>query len=320
MGDTKKALITGITGQDGSFLAEHLWSLGYEIHGLVRPASTSSDERLKGCIAHIKLHTGDLTDSLRVQRILCDVQPHEIYNLAAQSHIGTSYDSPFWTTSVTANGCIPLLLYVKDNPKTRYFQASTADIFGPSSGPQDESTPIHPRSPYGCAKAYAHMLTQNFRESHTLYAVNGIMFGHESHRRSPDFLSRKVTLGVANIYRGNQSSLALGNLEAMRDWGHAMDYVRAMHLMLQGDTPEDYVLSTGHVHTVRDFVRLAFEHVNLDYEKYVVIDPKFYRPIDAPKIGNSTKAQAKLGWKPTITLEGLVNHMMMCDLTKVEER
>ena len=309
----KRALITGITGQDGSYLAELLLAKGYDVHGIVR--RSSSDTR--GRIAHlpaVTLHRGDITDGGSIARIVHDVKPIEVYNLAAQSHVGESFGQPEYTGDVTGIGALRLLEDVQRHaPRARFYQASSSEMFGGMLGtaPQNEATPFHPRSPYGCAKVYAHHATVNYRESYGLHASCGILFNHESPRRGEEFVTRKIARAVGRIAAGRQDKLHLGNLDAKRDWGFAGDYVQAMWLMLQQDTPDDYVIATGETHTVREFCEMAFARVGLRWQEHVVVDPALFRPAEVDLLlGDASKALEVLGWKPRWSFRSLVNEMV----------
>lgn len=316
-----RALITGITGQDGSYLAELLLERGYEVYGMVRRASTETFERIAHIKDRIHLVQSDLTDQVSCIEALAEFQPREVYNLAAQSFVPTSWRQPILTGDVTALGVTRLLEAIRVVDKSiRFYQASSSEMFGHvRETPQTENTPFYPRSPYGVAKVYGHWITVNYRESYNLFAVSGILFNHESPRRGLEFVTRKVTDGAARIKLGVQRDLHLGNLDAKRDWGFAGDYVRAMWLMLQQDTPDDYVISSEQSHSVRDMCRVAFQHVGLDYEQYVIVDPKFYRPAEVHTLlGDCSKAKAKLGWKPEINFEKLIQMMVDADVKRVE--
>jgi GDPmannose 4,6-dehydratase len=318
------AFITGITGQDGSYLAEFLMRKGYDVHGLVRRASTDNLQRIRHLLEHkqLKLHHGDLTDGGGLTRMVADLKPDEIYNLAAQSHVKISFDTPEYTTDVTAVGAVRLLEAIRSaGIKTRFYQASSSEMFGKvSQTPQTEHTPFHPRSPYACAKVFAHWITVNFREAYGLHGCSGILFNHESPRRGETFVTRKISLAVARIKAGQQEKLYLGNLEAKRDWGFAKEYVEAMWLMLQQDEPQDFVVATGETHSVRDFVQTAFSHVGLDWEKYVEIDAEYHRPAEVDLLkGDASKAKAMLGWEPQTKFTGLVKLMVDADLKLVEQ-
>ncbi len=317
-----RALITGITGQDGSYLAEFLLEKGYEVTGLVRRSSTENFER----IAHIKdrltLIQADLTDQVSMIEALNEVRPREVYNLAAQSFVPVSWKQPITTGDVTALGVTRLLEAIRVVDRSiRFYQASSSEMFGHvRETPQNEQTPFYPRSPYGVAKVYGHWITVNYRESYDLFACCGILFNHESPRRGLEFVTRKVTDGVARIKLGLQSELRLGNLEAKRDWGFAGDYVRAMWLMLQQDAPNDYVVASGVTHSVRDMCEAAFGHVNLDWQEYVKVDPRFYRPAEVHLLlGDSSKAHRELGWQPECDFAGLIRMMVDADLERAKQ-
>jgi GDPmannose 4,6-dehydratase len=316
----KRALITGITGQDGSYLADFLLDKGYEVHGMVRRSSTETFERINHLRDKIVFHQADLLDQLSIIEVLRQAEPDEVYNLAAQSFVPTSWQQPVLTGEFTAIGVTRVLEAIRlVNKKIRFYQASSSEMFGKvREVPQTELTPFHPRSPYGCAKAYGHYITVNYRESYDMYACGGILFNHESPRRGKEFVTRKITYGVARIKHGLDSELRLGNLDSQRDWGFAGDYVRAMWLMLNQDKPEDYVISSGQTHTVKRFVELAFGAVDLDWEKYVVIDPRFVRPAEVDLLlGDSSKARIELDWEPEVDFEGLVGLMVESDLACV---
>jgi GDPmannose 4,6-dehydratase len=326
---SKRALITGITGQDGSYLAELLLSKGYEVHGIIRRASSFNTGRLDHIYAdphqisaQLKLHYGDLSDASGVARLLAKIQPNEIYNLAAQSHVRVSFDCPEYTTDITATGAVRLLEAIRETGiKPRYYQASSSEMYGlVQAVPQSETTPFYPRSPYACAKLYAHWITVNYRESYGLHASSGILFNHESPRRGETFVTRKITRAVAHILCGLQDKLYLGNLDAKRDWGYAKEYVEAMWLMLQQDQPDDYVIATGETHSVKEFLEVAFRHVGLDWQKYVEIDPKYFRPAEVELlIGDSSKAKKKLGWEPKTRFEELTKLMVDEDVRRLKE-
>ncbi len=314
---TKRALITGITGQDGSYLAEFLLEMGYEVIGMVRRSSTLNFERIKQIQDELTLVSGDLLDQASLIDIIDKHRPDEIYNLAAQSFVQTSWAQPVFTGEVTGLGVTRLLDALRHvDPGIRFYQASTSEMFGNvREVPQTETTPFYPRSPYGVAKVYGHWITVNYRESYDLYAVSGICFNHESPRRGHEFVTRKIARGAARIKLGLDDELRLGNLDSQRDWGYAGDYVRGMWMMLQQDQPEDYVLATGRTHTVERFVELAFETVGLDYRDYVVQDPRFMRPADVDLlIGDPSKAREKLGWEAETSFEELVNLMVEAEL------
>lgn len=348
----KRALITGVTGQDGSYLAEFLLEKGYEVHGIIRRSSSYNQERLEDLfnddkysfMAHenFKLHYGDVTDTSNVIRLIGEVRPHEIYNLAAQSHVRVSFDMPGYTLDVDGKGTLNILEAVRilgltDN--TRIYQASTSELYGKvQEVPQTEQTPFYPRSPYGVAKIYGFWITKNYRESYNMFSVNGILFNHESERRGETFVTRKISLAAARIAQGKQDKLMLGNLDSLRDWGYAKDYVECMWLILQHDKPEDFVIATGEMHTVREFATLAFKHTGIEVEwqgeginekginkatgdVIVEVDPKFFRPAEVDQLlGNPTKAKTLLGWNPTKTsFEQLVEIMVLHDMKKVEK-
>ncbi|MGW9098526.1 GDP-mannose 4,6-dehydratase [Priestia aryabhattai] len=348
----KTALITGVTGQDGSYLAELLLEKGYEVHGLIRRSSSYNQERLEDLLteeaasallnnSNFHLHYGDVTDALNVTRIIGDIQPDEIYNLAAQSHVRVSFDMPGYTLDVDAKGTLNILEAVRIlglTDKTRVYQASTSELYGKvQEVPQKETTPFYPRSPYGVAKIYGFWITKNYRESYNMFAVNGILFNHESERRGETFVTRKITLAASRIAQGKQQKLTLGNLDSLRDWGYAKDYVECMWLILQHDKPEDFVIATGEMHSVREFVQLAFKHTGIEIEwsgegleekgtnkatgeVIVEIDPKFFRPAEVDQLlGDPTKAKTLLNWNPTKTsFEELVRIMVEEDMKKVE--
>ena len=315
----KKALITGITGQDGSYLAELLLSKGYEVTGMVRRASTETFERIAHFKDRVTLRQADLLDQFSLVKILEETQPDEIYNLAAMSFVPTSWNQPVLTGEFTALGVTKLLEAMRMVcPKAHFYQASSSEMFGKVvETPQSETTPVYPRSPYGVAKAYGHFITVNYRESYNLFACSGILFNHESPRRGKEFVTRKITDAVARIKTGSLKELRMGNLDAKRDWGFSGDYVRAMWMMLQQDQPDDYVVATGETHSVREFLEIAFTHVGLRYEDYVVIDPRFIRPAEVDLLlGNPAKAHARLGWKPEVTFEQLVTMMVDADMDR----
>jgi GDPmannose 4,6-dehydratase len=314
---TKTALITGITGQDGSYLAELLLAKGYRVCGMIRRSSTENLQRVEHFRDKIELLQADLLDQTSLTTLLDEVRPHEVYNLAAQSFVPASWKQPVLTAEFTALGVTRLLDAVRQVcPSSRFYQASSSEMFGKvRETPQKETTPFHPRSPYGVAKVYGHFITVNYRESYNLFACSGILFNHESPRRGLEFVTRKITDGVARIKLGMAKELRLGNLQAKRDWGFAGDYVRAMWLMLQQDLPDDYVVGTGETHRVEDFVQIAFDHVGLDWRKHVVVDPAFYRPAEVDLLlGDATKARKVLGWKPAVTFPQLVKMMVDSDL------
>ena len=315
----KKALITGITGQDGSYLAELLLAQGYQVTGMVRRASTETFDRIAHFKDQISLRQADLLDQFSLVKLLDEVQPDEIYNLAAMSFVPTSWNQPVLTGEFTALGVTKLLEAMRMVcPKAHFYQASSSEMFGKViETPQTETTPFYPRSPYGVAKVYGHFITVNYRESYNLFALSGILFNHESPRRGKEFVTRKISDAVARIKLGTLKELRMGNLDAKRDWGFAGDYVRAMWLMLQQDKPEDFVVATGETHSVREFLEIAFSHVGLKYEDYVVIDPEFIRPAEVELLlGNPAKAKATLGWQPKVSFEQLVTMMVDADMDR----
>jgi GDPmannose 4,6-dehydratase len=318
----KRALITGITGQDGSYLAELLLSKGYAVHGMVRRSSSENFERIAHLHDRVPLHQGDLLDQYSLSSVLREVAPDEVYNLAAQSFVPTSWSQPVLTGEFTALGVTKMLEAIRHTaPRTRFYQASSSEMFGKvRETPQTEATPFYPRSPYGVAKVYGHHITVNYRESFGLYATSGILFNHESPRRGLEFVTRKVSYGVARIKLGLQKKLAMGNLDAHRDWGYAGDYVEAMWRMMQQPEPDDYVIATNQSHTVRELCEIAFSHAGLDWQEHVAIDPKFVRPAEVDLlIGNPAKAKAKLGWEPTVSFRQLVQMMVDADLKRLRE-
>lgn len=331
MSDRKRALITGITGQDGSYLAELLLEKGYEVHGIIRRTSTFNTDRIDHIYvdphqedAALHLHYGDLTDGGTLRRILELSQPDEIYNLGAQSHVRVSFDAPQYTVETVAMGALRLLEAIREYQErtgkpVKFYQAGSSEMFGlVQEVPQRETTPFYPRSPYACAKVYAHWQTVNYREAYHLFACNGILFNHESPRRGETFVTRKITRAVARIVAGQQNKLYLGNLDAKRDWGYAKDYVRAMWLMLQQEQPDDYVVATGETHSVREFLELAFGHVGLNWQDYVEFDPRYLRPTEVDLLlGDPTKAKTVLGWQPSVTFPELVALMVEADLHAV---
>jgi GDPmannose 4,6-dehydratase len=317
----KKALITGITGQDGSYLAEHLLSLGYEVHGIIRRVALEDPThrlgRLRPIMDKVKLHAGTLESYPSIFQIVSKIMPDEIYHLAAQSFVAESFEDSFSTMNTNINGTHYLLAALHHvSPKSRFYFAATSEMFGKVvEVPQKESTPFRPRSPYGISKLAGYELTRNYREAYGLFCCSGILFNHESPRRGFEFVTRKITSAVARIRLGRQKDLTLGNLEAQRDWGHAKDYVRAMHLMLQQKEAEDFVVATGHTHYIREFVEKSFAKVGLDYKNYVKSSPEFFRPAEVDLlIGDPSKAEAKLGWKPTYTFDQLIEEMVNSDL------
>lgn len=319
----KRALITGITGQDGSYLAEFLLARGYEVHGIIRRASTFNTHRIDHLYrdphdpdAHLFLHYGDLGDGSQLSRLIRQIEPAEIYNLAAQSHVAVSFEQPTYTGQVTGLGVTRLLEAVREaGVETRFYQASSSEIFGDAPAPQSMDTPFRPRSPYAAAKLYAYWITRNYREAYGLYAVTGILFNHEGERRGETFVTRKITRAVADIVAGHQEKLYLGNLDAVRDWGHARDYVEAIYLMMQQDEPRDYVIGTGEAHSVREFCDLAFAHVGLDWSEFVEVDPRYYRPTEVQELRADPQTTfTELGWKPSVTFHELVTGMVESDL------
>jgi GDPmannose 4,6-dehydratase len=314
---SKKALITGITGQDGSYLAEFLLNKGYEVTGMVRRSSTEKFDRIDHFKDKINIQQADLLDQYSLIRLLEDVQPDEIYNLAAMSFVPTSWNQPVLTAEFTAVGVTRMLEAVRAvNPRIRFYQASSSEMFGKVKEiPQTETTPFHPRSPYGVAKVYGHWITVNYRESYDLFGVSGILFNHESPRRGLEFVTRKVTYNAAKIKLGLAKELRMGNLDSKRDWGFAGDYVKAMWLMLQQAEPDDYIISTGETHSVKELVEIAFSYLGMDFRDYVIMDERFIRPAEVDLlIGDSTKAQKVLKWKPEVNFEGLVKMMVDSDL------
>jgi GDPmannose 4,6-dehydratase len=323
----KRALITGITGQDGSYLAELLLEKGYEVHGIIRRASTFNTSRIDHLYndPHIAgtrlfLHYGDLSDGSRLVTLLESVRPDEVYNLAAQSHVRVSFDEPEYTGNSTGLGSIRLLEAIRMvGLDCRYYQASSSEMFGATPPPQNEDTVFYPRSPYGAAKLYSYWVTRNYREGYGMFAVNGILFNHESPRRGETFVTRKITRAVARIKAGVQSELFMGNLDSIRDWGYAPEYVEAMWMMLQHDTPDDYVVATGTDYTVRDFLQLSFEHVGLDWEKYVRFDERYLRPTEVDAlVGDSSRAREALGWVPKVLTPELAQIMVDSDVLALE--
>lgn len=316
----KTALITGITGQDGSYLAEWLLQQGYSVHGIVRRSSTENFERIAHLTGQVHLHQADLLDQLSIIDVIRKIKPDEVYNLAAMSFVPTSWNQPVLTGDFTGIGVTRVLEAIRllGPDSIRFYQASSSEMFGKVvESPQKESTPFYPRSPYGVAKVYGHWITVNYRESYGMYCVSGILFNHESPRRGKEFVTRKVTDGVAQIKLGLAKELRLGNLDAKRDWGFAGDYVRAMWLMLQQPEPDNYVIATGQTHSVRDLVQVAFDHVGLDWKKYVVQDPAFYRPAEVDHlIGDASKARRLLGWKPEVSFAEMVKMMVDSDLAR----
>lgn len=326
----KKTLITGITGQDGSYLAELLLEKGYEVHGIIRRASTFNTERIDHLYRdpHVNgvklfLHYGDIADSANLIHLIHKIEPDEIYHLAAQSHVRVSFDIPEYTGDVTAVGTTRILEAIRmTGIKSKFYQASSSEMYGlVQQVPQSETTPFYPRSPYGAAKVYAYWLTVNYRESYNMFATNGILFNHESPRRGETFVTRKITRALAHILAGMQNKLYLGNLDAKRDWGYAKEYVEAMYLMLQADKAEDFVIATGETHTIREFLDVAFGHVNRDWKEYVDIDPIYYRPAEVDLlIGDASKAEKILNWKPKTTFKDLVTLMVDADIELLERQ
>ena len=324
---SKKAIITGITGQDGSYLAELLLGKGYEVHGLIRRSSTFNTDRIDHIYQdphtphpNLFLHYSDLTDGSRLVTLLSEIQPDEVYNLAAQSHVRVSFDEPEYTGDVTGLGTIRLLEAIRAiGLTTRFYQASSSEMFGATPPPQDEQTPFYPRSPYGVAKVYSYWITKNYREAYGLFASNGILFNHESPRRGDTFVTRKITRAVARIAAGQQSELFMGNLDSVRDWGYAPEYVEAMWRMLQHDTPDDFVVATNTAYTVKDFLELSFSHAGLDWEKHVKFDERYLRPTEVDSlIGDASKARVQLGWTPTILTPRLAQIMVDADIKALE--
>jgi GDPmannose 4,6-dehydratase len=316
----RRALITGVTGQDGSYLAEFLLEKGYEVHGMIRRASTESVERIHHLVDRITLIQADLLDQNSLVGALREAQPAEVYNLAAQSFVPTSWRQPVLTAEFTAVGVTRMLEAIRAvDPQVRFYQASSSEMFGKAEPPQNETTPFHPRSPYGVAKVYGHHITVNYRESYGLFAASGILFNHESPRRGIEFVTRKISDGVARIKLGLADELRLGTLDAKRDWGFAGDYVDAMWRMLQQDEAQDYVIATGEAHSVREFVETAFEHAGLDPDRHVVIDQSFVRPAEVDHlVGDSSRARAELGWEPRVSFRELVEMMVDADLARLE--
>jgi GDPmannose 4,6-dehydratase len=326
----KRALITGITGQDGSYLAELLLKKGYEVHGIIRRASTFNTSRLDDIYQdpHVEgsrfhLHYGDLSDANTIRKLIYKIQPDEIYNLGAQSHVRVSFDIPEYTANITGVGVLRLLEAIKDyqedtGKKVKFYQASSSEMFGAAPAPQHEETKFHPRSPYGVAKVFAYETVRNYREAYNIFAVNGILFNHESERRGETFVTRKITRGISRILAGLDDKLHLGNLEARRDWGYAPEYVEAMWMMLQQPEPDDYVIGTGESHTIREFLDEAFKAVGIsDWSSYVDIDPRYYRPAEVEDLrADISKAKNKLGWTPKVDFKKLVSKMMKHDLKK----
>jgi GDPmannose 4,6-dehydratase len=327
---SKKALVTGITGQDGSYLAELLLEKGYEVHGIIRRASTFNTSRLDDIYSdphypktQLHLHYGDLSDGSNLARLLGKIQPDEVYNLAAQSHVRVSFDAPEYTADITGTGTVRLLEAIREiGIKPRFYQASSSEMYGlVQEVPQKETTPFYPRSPYGCAKVYSYWVTVNYRESYGMHASNGILFNHESPRRGETFVTRKITRAAAHIKLGLQDKLFLGNLDSKRDWGYAKEYVEAMWLMLQQPEGDDYVVATNETHTIRECLEVAFARLDLDWKKYVEIDPRYYRPAEVDLlIGDYSKAKQKLGWEPKTTFKGLIELMTDADLKLLQDQ
>jgi GDPmannose 4,6-dehydratase len=318
-----KALITGTTGQDGSYLAEFLLSKGYEVHGLIRRSSTFNTQRISHLFqdphdpsTRLFLHYGDLANLEQISDLVYNIQPDEIYHLGAQSHVRVSFDMPEYTGDVTALGTTRILEAIRRSGiKTRFYQASSSEMFGKATSPQNEETPFRPRSPYAIAKLYAYWTVVTYREGYDLFACNGILFNHESPRRGETFVTRKITRAIASILAGKQDKLYLGNLDAMRDWGYAPEYVEAMWLMLQQDTPQDYVIGTGETHSVKEFLEQAFQYAGLDWHDYVEIDPRYFRPVEVEHLlADSSKARRELGWEPKVTFQELVTIMVDADM------
>ena len=334
MTQRKRALITGITGQDGSYLSELLLEKGYEVHGIIRRSSSFNTDRIDHIYvdphsddAQLFLHYGDLTDGTTLRRILEEVKPVEVYNLGAQSHVRVSFDSPEYTVDAVGMGVLRLLEAVRDYQRrtgieVRFYQAGSSEMFGlVQEVPQKETTPFYPRSPYACAKVYGHWQTINYRESYGLFACNGILFNHESPRRGETFVTRKITRALARILVGKQKKLYLGNLDSKRDWGYAKDYVKAMWLMLQQEKPDDYVIATNETHSIKEFLHLAFTYANLNWEDYVEFDKRYLRPAEVELlIGDSTKARTQLNWEPSVTFEQLVHLMVDADVKALDQQ
>ncbi|MDQ5816740.1 MAG: GDP-mannose 4,6-dehydratase [Actinomycetota bacterium] len=322
------ALITGVTGQDGSYLAELLLGKGYEVHGVIRRASSFNTQRLDAIYrdphevgVRFRMHYGDLSDSGSLVNLIRQLEPDEIYHLGAQTHVKVSFDVPEYTSDATGMGTVRILEAIRSSGiSTRFYQASSSEMFGSAPPPQNEDTPFHPRSPYGVAKVFAHWMTVNYREAYGMFATNGILHNHESPRRGETFVTRKISRAVARIKAGLQEKLYLGNLDATRDWGFAPEYVEAMWMMLQHDTPDDFVIATGEGHTVREFAQVAFGHVDLDWEQYVEVDPDYYRPAEVDKlIGDPSKAKRVLGWEPRTNFEELARLMVDADVKLLED-
>jgi GDPmannose 4,6-dehydratase len=328
-GESKRALLTGLTGQDGSYLAELLLEKGYEVHGIIRRSSSFNTARIEHLYrdpheegTRLFSHYGDLTDPVALTRLIYELQPAEIYNLGAQSHVRVSFDIPEYTFDATGLGTLRLLEAMRESQvQARFYQASSSEIFGSTPPPQNEETPFHPRSPYAVAKLAAYWATVNYREAYGMFAVNGILFNHESPRRGETFVTRKITRAVARIKAGLQDKLYMGNLDAERDWGYAPDFVEAMWLMLQAETPDDFVIATGESHSVREALEVAFEHAGLELESHLEIDPKYFRPSEVDALrGDASKAKAALGWEPRVRFRELIQLMVDADVTALEEQ
>ena len=328
-GVVKKALVTGITGQDGSYLAEQLLERGYEVHGLIRRSSSFNTERVDHLYrdphergVRLFMHHGDLSEPTRLVKLVYEIQPDEVYHLGAQSHVRVSFDVPEYTSDITALGTVRLLEAIRETGvQTRFYQASSSEMFGAAAPPQSETTPFHPRSPYACAKVMAHWITVNYRESYGMFACNGILFNHESPRRGETFVTRKITRALARIQAGLQDKLYLGNLDALRDWGYAPDYTDAMWRMLQASEPEDYVIATGETHSVREFLDEAAGLLDLEWQDVVEFDDRYLRPAEVDALlGDPTKAREKLGWEPTVTFRDLVRIMVEADVKQLEDQ
>ena len=318
---TKKALITGITGQDGSYLAELLLEKGYEVHGLIRRSSTFNTERIDHIFDNLHLHFGDLTDGNNIDRVVSEISPTEIYNLGAQSHVRVSFDQPVYTIDTDAVGTLRILEAARklDNG-VKFYQACSSEMFGSSNPPQDEGTLFHPRSPYGCAKVYSYHQCINYREAYGMFIANGILFNHESPRRGETFVTRKITRAATRIKLGLQKKLSLGNLDSCRDWGFAGDYVEAMWMMLQAPSPADFVIATGVMHSVEEFLNRVFTYLDMDYRDYVETDPRYFRPSEVDALlGNSNKARKVLGWKPKVDFDSLVRMMVDHDMVRAKK-
>jgi GDPmannose 4,6-dehydratase len=317
----KRAFISGITGQDGSYLAELLLEKGYEVHGMIRRSSTINTGRIDHIFDRLHIYHGDLLDNSRVTTLISKIQPDEIYNLAAQSHVKVSFDMPVYSVQSGVMGTLGILEAIRESGlPTKFYQASSSEMFGKViETPQKETTPFYPRSPYGCGKVFSFWQTVNYREAYNIFACNGILFNHESPRRGETFVTRKITRAIARILTGQQDKLLLGNIDASRDWGHAKDYVEAMWLMLQTEKPDDYIIATGETHTVREFLELAFSHVGLDWQRYVRIDPKYFRPTEVDLLlGDPSKAKTKLGWAPKTSFRDLVAEMVDQDILSLK--